>query len=309
MSMALVGCTGFVGGNIASQHPFDALYHSTNITSAHGTKPDLLIFAGLPAAKYLANENKAADMALCKSAFDNITAIGAKRVVLISTVDVYKSPLAVDENTIPDAAEPYGANRAWLESEISKLDNSLIIRLPGLFGRGLKKNFIFDMIELIPAMLKSDKYNELSCQSALIAPAYTKSDNGFYKLNPLSKNEKAELKAFFANNDFNAMSFTDSRSEYQFYDLSCIWHDITWALAANLSVVNFSTDPVSAGEIYAQLTHGASFVNELNRPFAKYDMRSKYAALFGGENGYLYTKQDTITFLKDFINCCGGLNL
>jgi nucleoside-diphosphate-sugar epimerase len=66
-----------------------------------------------------------------------------KKLVLISTADVYACPDAVDETTVIDetALHPYGKNRYYLEKWVA--DNSgnyHIVRLPGLFGDNLKKN-------------------------------------------------------------------------------------------------------------------------------------------------------------------------
>ena len=59
---ALVGYTGFVGSNINAKGDFDALYNSKNIEEAFGTSPDLLVYAGLRAEKYLANNFPEEDM-------------------------------------------------------------------------------------------------------------------------------------------------------------------------------------------------------------------------------------------------------
>ena len=53
---ALVGYTGFVGSNLYTQGKFDCVYNSKNITEAFETYPDLLVYAGLRAEKYLANQ-------------------------------------------------------------------------------------------------------------------------------------------------------------------------------------------------------------------------------------------------------------
>ncbi|MEG1477716.1 MAG: NAD(P)-dependent oxidoreductase, partial [Oscillospiraceae bacterium] len=116
MKTALVGYTGFVGSNIAAAHPFDGLYNSKNIKEAFGQRPELLIYAGLPAAKFLANKAPEQDMDVCNEAFVNIKAIAPQRLVLISTVDVYKTPYEADENTpiVLDGMDAYGKNRARL---------------------------------------------------------------------------------------------------------------------------------------------------------------------------------------------------
>lgn len=301
MHTALVGCTGFVGGNLAAHRAFDGLYHSKNIESAFGTNPDLLVYAGVPAAKFLANTDAQGDAAVCKNALLNIEKINPKKLVLISTVDVYAQPNGADEKTPADFNNPaaYGRNRAQLEADVrAAYPDALIVRLPGLFGCGLKKNFIYDFLTITPSMLKNEKYAALAEKSALVKEAYQPAENGFYKLHTPS----AALRAWFAENDFNALSFTDSRASYQFYDLSNLWQDISTALAADLQLLNIATEPVSAAEVYGALTHGGVFCNEISAAPAAYDMRSQYDALYHGENGYLYTKQMVLDALCAYVS-------
>ena len=51
----LVGSTGFVGGNLLASHPFAAACHSSDVAQAYGSRPDLCVYAGVPAAMFLAN--------------------------------------------------------------------------------------------------------------------------------------------------------------------------------------------------------------------------------------------------------------
>src|SRR5665647_1005643 len=88
----LVGNTGFVGSNIARSGDFDGLFHTTNIADAYGAKPELLVYAGLRAEKYLANKDPERDMVMIDQAFQNICRIEPQKLVLISSVDVYKQP-------------------------------------------------------------------------------------------------------------------------------------------------------------------------------------------------------------------------
>ena len=55
MKRAIVGYTGFVGSNIYAAGDFDAAYNTKNIQDAFGSNPDLLIYAGMRAEKFLAN--------------------------------------------------------------------------------------------------------------------------------------------------------------------------------------------------------------------------------------------------------------
>ena len=90
MITSLVGYTGFVGSNIIKNFKFDNLYNSKNIDEAFGTNPDLLVYSGVRAEKFLANNEPKKDLEIIKNAFNNIKKINPKHVVLISTIDVYK---------------------------------------------------------------------------------------------------------------------------------------------------------------------------------------------------------------------------
>lgn len=302
---ALVGYTGFVGSNIfdAAGKEIDAVYNSKNIEEAYGTNPELLIYAGLRAEKYLANNAPEKDMELICQAEENIKKINPKKLVLISTIDVFKVPKGVDE-TLPIDTEnlhAYGYNRYQLELWArEKYPNALIIRLPGLFGKNIKKNYIYDFINVIPFMLKKEKYEELSKKEPELKRFYELQENGFYRVN-VSENEKEALKGKFRNLGFSALNFTDSRSVYQFYNLAHLWDDINTALESDIKLWHPATEPVSAAEVYQYLT-GERFVNELSGTPADYDYRTIHNDVFGGNGGYIADKQFILKEIKDFID-------
>ena len=299
---ALVGYTGFVGSNIYAAGDFDAVYNSKNIEKAYGTEPDLLIYAGLRAEKYLANNAPEKDMELIYQAEKNIMRIDPKKLVLISTIDVFKAPRNVDENSVIDTENlhPYGYNRYQLEIWVREnYPDSLIIRLPGLFGQNIKKNFIYDYINVIPFMLKEEKFRELVGKDSEIAEYYELQENGFYRVN-VPENKKEELKAKFKALGFSALNFTDSRSVYQFYNLGRLWSDIQIALNKGIKLWHPATEPVSAGEVFKYLT-GTDFVNELKGIPANYDYRTIYAKEFGGTDKYICDKKQVLDEIKGFI--------
>ena len=252
MKKALVGYTGFVGSNMYATGGFDGAYNSKNIEEAFGTKPDLLIYSGLRAEKYLANSDPERDLKMIQNAEENIRKIDA-----------------------------------------------LIVRLPGLFGKNIKKNFIYDMINYIPFMLKADKFAELSEKEPVLKDYYQLQDNGFYKAN-VPDEDKKMLKGVFERLGFSALNFTDSRSRYQFYDLSRLNDDIDIALKNNITLWHPATEPVSAGEVFRYIT-GKEFVNELNGTPVNYDFRTKYAEIFGGKDGYLCGKEEVLRAVKAFV--------
>lgn len=299
---ALVGYTGFVGSNICLKGNFDAKYNSQNIESAYGTNPELLVYAGLRAEKYLANQMPDKDMELIYEAEKNIERINPKKLVLISTIDVFSEPMGVDETSEVNVENlaAYGYNRYKLELWVrEKYPDALIIRLPGLFGKNIKKNFIYDYMNVIPFMIKSDKFNELIKNDAELVNYYEMQDNGFYRVN-VSEDKKELLKQKFEKLGFSALNFTDSRSVYQFYDLSRLWEDIKVALDNRIKLWHPATEPVSAGEVYKYLT-GDTFRNELGNVPARYDYRTIYANVFGGDKGYICNKEQVLRDIKEFV--------
>lgn len=302
--ISLVGYTGFVGSNIydGADGAIGCAYNSKNIEEAYGTKPDLLIYAGLRAEKYLANINPDKDKELIYEAEKNIEKIAPQRLVLISTIDVFKIPRNVDENSVVDTEglHAYGYNRYLLEEWVREhYSEALIIRLPGLFGKNIKKNFIYDYIKVIPFMLKEDKYRELASKEPELKEYYHLQDNGFYKVE-VTEEKREILKSIFKEAGFSALNFTDSRSRYQFYNLGNLWKDMNKALKEDIRLWHPATEPVSAGEVYTYLT-SREFVNELSGTPADYDYRTIYGELFGGNDKYICNKERVLREIKDFI--------
>ena len=146
---ALVGFTGFVGGNLGRQISIDANFNSKNSQEMAGQEFSTVYFSAAPAEKWKANADPETDAKTIDGLIGILKSFKAERLVLISTADIYKVPVAVDENTIPETEglHAYGFNRLRLEAavrEIFPIHN--ILRLPALFGPGLKKNAIFDLM-------------------------------------------------------------------------------------------------------------------------------------------------------------------
>lgn len=150
MKTALIGYTGFVGSNIRDQHKFTDLYNSKNITNIKDKEYDLVVSAGIPGTKWIANKYPEKDLKNIIKFVDSIKTIKTKKFVLISTEDVYEKPYLVNElsEINPEKVQPYGKHRLFLEKTLLKLFNNRlsVIRLPGLIGKNLKKNFIHDFL-------------------------------------------------------------------------------------------------------------------------------------------------------------------
>lgn len=250
MKSALIGYTGFVGGNLEKQNQFDDLYNSKNIAEIRGKEYDLVVSAANRAEMWRINQEPEVDRAEIENYIDHIRNVKVRKFVLISTVGVYKNPNGANEDTTieTEGLTPYGINRYYLEQFCRENFDTTIIRLPGLFGEGLKKNVIFDLL------------------------------NG------------------------NNIDRIHKDGVYQYYNLGNIWQDIQIALKNNLPLVNFATPPVSTEEV-ARECFGTDFTNapEDVKP-AFWDMHSKYAELYSGEDNYLYTKQHELADIKTFVD-------
>jgi hypothetical protein len=145
----LIGYTGFVGTTLYRSFAFDATYNTQNIQSIRGQPFDLLVCAAPQAKKWWANQNPDEDSALIAQLIDHLKTVQVQRFILTSTIDVFPSITDVDE-TFDCASHPnhaYGQNRLRFEEFISQhFPVTHIVRLPGLFGPGLKKNIIFDFL-------------------------------------------------------------------------------------------------------------------------------------------------------------------
>lgn len=304
MRKALVGYTGFVGSNIAVSSEFRGLYNSRNISQIYDQAYDLVIYAGVRAEKFLANQEPDKDKEHIDKTIETIRRIRAKKFVLISTIDVCSNLYMQDEfeEVVDEKLQPYGRHRFRLEQWVqNNVDSAVIVRLPALYGKGLKKNFIFDAIQMAPTMIKSDIYTNMkNRQNVFLDQYYSYESNGFYKLKTLGPSEKQHLKEFFMQQEFNALSFTDSRNEYQYYPLSSLWNHIQVALENDLKVVCLNSEPISAAELYRSV-FGQDFVNMVTETPLRYDLKSKFADLFGGNDGYIYNKSYILADIKKFI--------
>lgn len=304
MKTAIVGYTGFVGSNLCASHTFDSCYNSKNIERAFGTEPDLLLYSGVRAEMFLANKFPEKDLEIIENAIENIKRIKAKRVVLISSIAVYNQTFNVDENTVINKKEStaYGRNRRILEEWVEQnYTDSLVVRLPGIYGINLKKNFLYDMIHIIPAMLTEAKYQELSAQSELIKANYVMQDNGFAKC-VADEDMRKVLKGEFQKIGFTALLFTDSRGIFQYYNLNRLWQLIETALYNNIRTVNVAVEPVTIAEIYSHVYDGKTFTNYLDKPVPHFDFRTVHTNVFGGENGYILDKKTCLDDIKRFIH-------
>jgi hypothetical protein len=145
---AIVGWTGLVGRELLTRLPGAELYNSTNIQSMAGRCFNRIYFAGMPAEKWKINGAPDADYERLCMYKDLLATVHCAHFYLISTVDVLDCSVPQDETGLVYASHPYGRHRRLLELYVAERFPGChtIVRLPGLFGTGLKKNALYDLI-------------------------------------------------------------------------------------------------------------------------------------------------------------------
>lgn len=162
MKTSIIGYSGFVGKNLCDQRKFDLYYNSKNIDKFCEVEHDIVFCAAPSAEKWIANKEPVKDLEKIFNLINCLKNAKIKKLILFSTVDVYGNFLDKDEDFLIDIKKihPYGRNRFILETFLSELFDTSVIRLPALFGNHLKKNIIFDLLNnnMISNISKNTSY-------------------------------------------------------------------------------------------------------------------------------------------------------
>ena len=145
---AVIGHTGFIGG-ILKKSVIGDYFNSKNIEDLKNKSYDTIYCAGVSAQKFYANRYPDEDKKKIDNLLQNIHGVKCKKFILISTISIYDD-------------ESYGINRKEFEKNLIDLfgDKLLIVRLPAVYGEGMKKNLLFDMLnnKLFSKINLHDKY-------------------------------------------------------------------------------------------------------------------------------------------------------
>lgn len=308
----LIGSSGFVGGALAQQRKFDRAYNSKTIDRIAGESFELVVCAGAPAAMWAANANPEADAANLDRLLKALRSARIRRLVLVSTIAVFDDVSAgyTESSERFEQRKAYGRNRRTLEVQAMANFECHIVRLPALFGPGLRKNFIFDLMHPVPSYINPAKFDALARDFApderrLLASAFVYDAGvGMWKLDRqrLGRRSQPEalLEAAFRQAGFLARSFTNSQSRYQFYNIERLAQDIDTCLHHGMRVLNVCSAPMSAAEIHQELL-GETFENSVPQRVME-DVRSEFASLFGQNGSYMYTAEQVRHELKVFVS-------
>lgn len=304
MANAIIGHTGFVGTNLLLAHDFPARFNSQNISDIEGTRYELVVCAAAPASMWTANKDPDGDLANIRKLLSHLEKVTAERFVLISTIATLAEPTGLDEDADRfEATKAYGRNRRFLEEAAAALFARIhILRLPALYGVGLKKNFIFDIANPIPSFLTEAKFAEL--RDLLPRPAAqvlgtVYHDNAALGMlccdrKRLVDVDRIVLTEALFDVGFTAVHFTNADSTFQYYGLDRLWSDIDIIIANELPIVHLAPEPLQARDIHQALT-GRTFEGR-SAPVYHEDMRTRHATLWNTAAPYLI---DSATVLRD----------
>lgn len=306
----LIGATGFVGGALSAQHDFAAAFDSRTIGQARGGAFDMVVCAAAPGSMFEANRFPERDRVRIDNLIDHLSTLKAETFVLISTIAVLaEGGLQADETADQfETEKAYGRHRRVLEVFCADhFPRCLIVRAPALFGSGLKKNFLFDILNPTPSMLNAARLAELQ---AALPPGVSRSLPRFYVWEEAldlfvldrpafnASGERPACDAAIIEAGMPAAAFTNPASTFQYYGVSELWADIGRGKARGLEVLHLAPTPLQAGAVFTHLTGHAPPASSV--PVHHEDMRTLHAGLWDRTGPYISDSPDILAALKAF---------
>ena len=306
----LIGKTGYVGSALLRQATFRQCYNRSNIDEIAGKTFPTVICAAAPGSMIEANRSPERDRAQIQALMDMLATIHCERFVLISSIAVLADFAGGCDESTGDFQEElaYGRHRRELESFVEDhFATHLVVRLPALFGHGLRKNFIFDLLNPVPSMLRSDRHADLIRQldapfAALVSELYSLDPvTGMRKLDRSaldSSHQRASLELAVEHLGFSATRFHHPETTYQYYEINRLWRDITIALDGGLSHIHLVSEPLTAARIYRHLI--GRDMPQTDARLHREDMHTRHAGLWGKAGPYQYDAAATLDRLAAF---------
>jgi nucleoside-diphosphate-sugar epimerase len=146
--IAIVGHTGFIGSNLKLFFKSKYNFNTKNLSLINKHKYDLVILCAPSSKMWIVNQFPQNDFNNVKKIINILKKIRTKKIILISTIEVYGKKNNKNEldKVNKSLNSSYGKNRICLEEFIKNFfSNSLIIRLPIVYGKYFAKNCIYDL--------------------------------------------------------------------------------------------------------------------------------------------------------------------
>lgn len=306
----LVGHTGFVGGALLRQTRFDDCFNSANVRNIRGQSFGTLVCAAAPGSMLTANKAPDLDREQVHALIDRLSNVSAERFILISSIAVLDDFAGgdVEATTRFQTDLAYGRHRRELEEFVEdNFEQSLIVRLPALFGRGLRKNFIFDLLNPVPSMLTAERLaglqDELSHElSEWVGELYSPDSlTGLWKLDRAAlgrDRRRGALENAVSEHGYSAVHFHHRETTYQYYEIDRLWRDIGVALHRGLSHLHLTSEPIRAKVIHRHLT--GDEMPETDARVHREDMHTSHAGLWDQSGPYIYNAWETLDRLSLF---------
>ena len=309
-AMCLIGHTGFVGSTLQRQAKFLHTFNRSNIGKlANAPRFEIAVCAAAPGSMLQANSHPDEDLALIRGLMDDLSKLRTQKLILISSIAVLSDFAAgYDESTACfQTSLPYGMHRRALELFCADRFDTHIVRLPALFGRGLRKNFVFDLVNPIPSLLSQERFQQIERKTGLLLSSelrtfYTHDKTtGLLRLDRELLNcsiSRKGLEAALTDAELSATWFHNPESSFQYYDVSQLWDDIMQLVSAGIQEIHFASEPLLAAHIYKRL-FGANMPKTGAR-IHREDMRTLHADLWNRNGPYIFSADDVLDRLERF---------
>lgn len=161
MRTALIGSTGFIGGELKTNYEFTDIYNSKNIKEIKDKIYDVVVCAAPSSNKLLANRRPDLDLESINVLLDSLKELKCQYFIFVSTISTQNE----------EVEKGYGKNRLYLEKELEKLfSNITILHLPAVYGENAKKGMMRDLSHGVPLYLMNLK------DSSILANYYAYSE-------------------------------------------------------------------------------------------------------------------------------------
>lgn len=254
----LIGSTGLIGTTLKDSLSFDYEFNSANIndlTSLEISDTTDVYLACLSAEKWKVNKDPQADLNNILKIIEILSVKRFRNVILYSTIDVYEGASEYsNEDSIPKIPGlSYGSNRYLFELLVkSNLTYStlLTIRLPALFGKHIKKNVLFDLLNnnQVEKIKINSQYQWYNLNNLV-------TDTNSFLQNPLFQNRHTNVNLFSEPVEtskivefFKKTKLVDSKSKGAFYNY-CTKYSVTRYNKSSADILNDIIDFILEYEI------------------------------------------------------------
>jgi hypothetical protein len=184
---AIIGFTGFIGSILKKHVPECDYFNSKNIESIKNKKFDTVYCSGISSLRFEGNNNPEEDLRKIIILLTHLKTVKCRKFIFISSITIHYE-------------EDYGRNRKFAEDSIRcTFDDFKIVRLPSVFGSGLSKNLLYDILnDSLFSPVNTNQCNQWYCVDDLYSDIQN-SENQILELYPEPISNETLLQLFDKN--------------------------------------------------------------------------------------------------------------